>query len=163
MQRPHVLLITTPDALHGVEGAEPSLLDGHGPIGTDLARQICCDARITAVLTDRDGAVLDAKPLRPSPTRRQRAAVIARDKHCVGCGAAVSRCEVHHIVWRRNGGRTLVENLVLVCGNCHTHIHHHGWVVTRDHHGRYHAGPPDDLAPPHLDKSIEKSALAHTG
>lgn len=156
-QRPHVLLITTPEALHGEDDAAPSLLDGHGPVGADLARQICCDARITAVLTDQNGAVLDAKPLRPSPTRRQRAAVIARDKQCVGCGAPVSHCEVHHIVWRRHKGRTLVANLVLVCWNCHTHIHHHGWQVTVDASGRYHAGPLT-----HLDNSIEQSGHAHS-
>ena len=163
-QRPHVLLITTPEALHGDEDVAPSLLDGHGPVGSDLARQTCCDARMTAVLTGSDGQILDAKPMRPSPTRRQRAAVIARDKRCVGCGAPVSRCEVHHIVWRRHHGRTVVENLALVCWNCHTHIHHHGWQVTRDASGRYRAGP-SDLVPPHLDNSIEKPGrvLAHTG
>ena len=27
-------------------------------------------------------------------------------------------------------------------GNCHTHVHQHGWQITRDAFGRYRAGPP---------------------
>jgi hypothetical protein len=38
-----VVLITNADALHDVAGAEPSLLDGHGPVSGALARQVCCD------------------------------------------------------------------------------------------------------------------------
>jgi len=168
-QRPHVLLVTTEDSLHGVEGAEPSVLDGHGPVSTDTARQICCDADVTRVKVNHRGKVLDAKPLRRDPDPAQRAAVIARDKHCVGCGAPVSRCQVHHIVWASNGGATTVDNLTLVCWNCHTKIHHHEWEVTRDATGRYRAHalgqPPDlhDLQHPHFDKSIETDLFSHTG
>jgi hypothetical protein len=66
--------------------------------------------------------------------------------------------------WWRDGGMTNLGNLVLVCWNCHSHIHHQGWQVTRDASGRYRAGPPDE-APRELfiDKSIEHERLRHTG
>ena len=162
LQSARVLLITTPDALHGAEGAEPAVLDGHGPVSTELARQLCCDATVNVVTISRDGQALDASPDERLPSARQRAAVIARDKQCVGCGAAVSHCEIHHIVWWTNGGKTVVKNLVLVCWRCHTHIHQLGWQITRDGTGRYRAGPPD-LVPLHLDKSIAIHTHAHTG
>ena len=155
LQSARVLLITTPDALHGAEGAEPAVLDGHGPVSTELARQLCCDATVNVVTIGMDGQALDASPDERLPSPRQRAAVIARDKHCVGCGAAVSQCEIHHIAWWSNGGRTVIENLVLVCWRCHTHIHQLGWQITRDNSGRYRAGPPP-LVPPHLENSIER-------
>jgi NAD-dependent dihydropyrimidine dehydrogenase PreA subunit len=174
-QKPHVLLITTEESLHGVEGAEPSVLDGHGPVSTETARQICCDADVTRVKVSHRGKVLDAKPLEREPDRPQRAAVIARDKACVGCGAPVSRCQVHHIRWYSDRGQTVVSNMTLVCWSCHTKIHHHEWEVTRDQTGRYRAHAlghppdhpdglhdPDDLEHPHLDKSIANELFSHT-
>ena len=164
-QRPHVLLVTTEESLHGVEGAEPSLLDGHGPVSVETARQICCDADITRVKVSHRGKVLDAKPLEREPDRPQRAAVIARDKTCVGCGAPVSRCQVHHIKWYSDRGQTVVDNLTLVCWTCHTKIHHHDWHVGKDHTGRYRAGARNTPHgyDPNLDNNIETQPLSHTG
>lgn len=130
LQRPHVVLTVTADALHDKPEATPADLDGHGPVSTATARQICCDAAITTVLTTPGGAVLDVGRTRRDPTRRQRAAVIARDSRCVGCHAPASRCEIHHIHWWSKGGGTDVANLVLLCWSCHTSVHHHGWQVT---------------------------------
>ena len=153
-----VLLITTPDALHGVEGAEPAVLDGHGPVSTKLARQLCCDATVNLVAMS-DGKVLDATPGQRLPSGPQRAAVIARDRACVGCGAAVSQCEIHHIVWHSHGGKTVIDNLVLVCWRCHTHIHQHQWQITKEA-GRYRAGPPGST--PLLDKCIAQTEVYRT-
>ena len=50
--------------------------------------------------------------------------VIARDRVCVGCGAPASRCQIHHIIFRSKHGRTVIENLVLVCWSCHHGLHH---------------------------------------
>ena len=158
LQSARVLLITTPEALHGVEGAEPAVLDGHGPVSTELARQMCCDATVRVVATGRNGEILDVGRQERLPTPRQRAAVIARDRACVGCDAPISQCQIHHITWWSENGRTDLDNLALVCWRCHTHLHQHQWQITRDQHGRYRAGPPL-----HLDNSIEKRALIHTG
>ena len=147
LQSARVLLSVTPDTLHGVAGAEPAVLDGHGPVSTELARQLCCDATVNVVTMSPDGRALDATPDERLPSPRQRAAVIARDKSCVGCGAAVSQCEIHHITWWSAGGRTVTDNLVLVCWRCHTHVHQLGWQITRDTTGRYRAGPPDAMNP----------------
>ncbi|HWH32701.1 MAG TPA: DUF222 domain-containing protein, partial [Egibacteraceae bacterium] len=101
-----VLLITTPDALHGLPGAEPATIDGHGPVSPELARQLCCDSAVTPVVTGRNGEVLDVGREERLPTTKQRNAVIARDKTCVGCDAPVSRCQIHHIKWWGKGGAT---------------------------------------------------------
>jgi len=141
--RPHVLLVTSPDALHDVAGAAPSVLDGYGPVSSATARQICCDADTTTVRTGRNSTILDVGRTRRDPSARQRRGVIARDRGCVGCGAPAARCQVHHIRWWRNGGHTDLHNLVLLCHACHAAVHHFGWTVTRHHDGRYKAtGPP---------------------
>jgi hypothetical protein len=145
-QRPHVLLLVTPEALHATPGAPAALLDGVGPVSTATARQLCCDAEITRVCLDPGGVVLDAGRARREPSGRQRAAVITRDRNCVGCGAPALRCELHHIQWWSKGGRTDLENLCLLCWGCHAKAHQQGWQVRRRPDERFTLDPPDPPA-----------------
>ncbi len=137
-----VLLITTPESQHSRPGAPPSTLDGT-PVSDDTARQVCCDADFTHTPTARNGDVLDVGRTRRDPTPRQRLAVIARDRACTGCGRAPSACQIHHRRWwGRDAGATDLDNLTLLCPNCHHHVHHEGWTVTRTADGRHRTVPP---------------------
>ena len=40
---------------------------------------------------------------------------------CTICDAPY--CEIHHIEFMENGGRTEYENLIVLCPNCHTRVH----------------------------------------
>ncbi len=135
--RAQVLVITTVDALHGVPGAAPAEVDGYGAVCTATARQICCDAQVTTVVTAADGDVLRVGRARRTPTTRQRVAVIVRDRRCVGCHAPAVRCQVHHVHWWRDDGPTDVDNLTLLCWSCHADVHHGRTTVTRQPDGRY--------------------------
>jgi 5-methylcytosine-specific restriction protein A len=147
VQRPHVILITTVQTLSGTPGAPAAQLDGVGPVSATTAQLVCYDAEVTEVLMTRNHEVLDAGRTRKQPTRAQRIAVIARDRRCVGCGAPAARCQVHHVRWWvRDLGPTNEDNLCLACWDCHRRIHHDGWIVTRDRHGRFTILPPDPLA-----------------
>lgn len=137
-----VLVITTPAAQARLPGAEPAELDGYGVIGSATAQLLACDAQIRPVAKGRNGQVLDVGRSRRDPTPAQRAAVIARDRGCVGCGAPVSRCQIHHIRSWSRGGPTDEPNLVLVCWTCHDNPHHHGWTVTGDHIRGFALKPP---------------------
>ena len=75
-------------------------------------------------------------------TEAQRAALIVRDKHCIGCGRSAVWCEAHHIQEWLKGGRTDIDNLVLVCTSCHHNIHDDGWEVHRRSDGAYELRPP---------------------
>lgn len=49
---------------------------------------------------------------------------LVRDKYtCQCCGKKNCRLEVHHIVFRRNGGSDALENLITLCEDCHKAIH----------------------------------------
>lgn len=49
---------------------------------------------------------------------------LVRDKYtCQCCGKKNCRLEVHHIVFRRNGGSDNLENLVTLCEDCHKAVH----------------------------------------
>jgi hypothetical protein len=42
---------------------------------------------------------------------------------CSNCGWDQSTCDIHHIIERKNGGTDDLNNLVIVCPNCHRLIH----------------------------------------
>ncbi|MGH8884566.1 MAG: DUF222 domain-containing protein, partial [Egibacteraceae bacterium] len=159
VQRPHVILIATAEALDGEAGAPAARLDGVGPVSAATAQMVCCDAEVDranlphppALNRTRNGEVLDAGRTQRQPTRQQRVAVIARDRVCVGCGAPASRCQVHHVRWwTRDLGPTDEDNLCLTCWTCHHKIHEDGWLVIRDPDtGRFSMHPPDPTARPH--------------
>jgi predicted restriction endonuclease len=56
-------------------------------------------------------------------------ALVVRDRQCVveGCRRRPAQCQAHHVEHWLDGGRTDLDNLVLLC-----HQHHH------DHHDRGH-------------------------
>jgi len=75
-----------------------------------------------------------------------RRAVRRRDRHCrfPGCDMPAAACEVHHIVWRKNGGRHALTNLVLLCRfHHHVAIHRQGWVFALHADGSTTAVSPD--------------------
>ena len=43
----------------------------------------------------------------------------------------------HHVRYRRNGGPTSLDNLVLLCGHHHRLLHQRGWTVTTDGDQRF--------------------------
>jgi hypothetical protein len=67
-----------------------------------------------------------------TPPRRLRTALAARDRHCQfpHCRVTADRCRAHHVRFWSQGGRTDLDNLVLVCEAHHTRIHLEKWRVT---------------------------------
>ena len=102
------------------------------------ARQVACDAELRRFLLSPDGELLDVGRTQRLVTPAIRAAVEARDGHCVfaGCPAPTYWCEVHHVVHWLFGGETSLENSGLLCERHHTQVHH-GFRIERDHAGRW--------------------------
>ena len=93
------------------EQAHVNTEDGPIPLSESEAAAIRCDAQTI-------GHPLDAPT---SPALRRR--VLARDgNRCVHCHSGHD-LHAHHIVFRAQGGRTSIENLVCLCANCHGRIH----------------------------------------
>ena len=54
----------------------------------------------------------------------RREAVLHRDNYtCQCCGKKNIRLEVHHIIYRSNGGTDDENNLITLCENCHSKVH----------------------------------------
>ncbi|MDO8641372.1 MAG: HNH endonuclease signature motif containing protein [Nitrosarchaeum sp.] len=45
------------------------------------------------------------------------------DVACVICGWNESSCDIHHIVSLNRGGQNQIDNIIIVCPNCHRVIH----------------------------------------
>jgi hypothetical protein len=69
--------------------------------------------------------------------RAQRRALRARYPRCLipGCEVPFHKCDIHHVVWWRHGGRTDLDNLGPLCAHHHTCVHDHGWQLTRNPDG----------------------------
>lgn len=123
--------------------ADARLLDGT-PLPLSEALRLGCNADILPAIFDTQGQELWVGRKYRSATDAQRAALIVRDKHCIGCGRSAAWCEVHHITEWFRGGLTDIDNLVLVCTSCHHSIHDDGWVVHRNKNGTYELRPPPE-------------------
>ncbi|WP_052688983.1 HNH endonuclease signature motif containing protein [Williamsia herbipolensis] len=108
-----------------------------GPITELSAKLLSCDARVTGVGVDLNGAPVSVTAPEPRLfTGAARRVVLLRDRCCIKCGAPASWCDVHHIIQFADGGPTAVDNGCLLCRSCHTAVHHDGWdiVMGTDRH-----------------------------
>ena len=129
------------DALLGKPGGIAEIA-GAGPIPPSTLDRLLCGADLSLVLCGADFTPLYEAVASRAPTAAQRRALIARDGACIGCGEPPGECEAHHIIPWKSGGKTRVDNLVLVCWSCHDLIHDHNWrVLVRS--GRFRLAPPD--------------------
>ena len=123
------------------------LADGT-PIPMDELVRLACDADLLPGVFRAATQEMNLGRRRRTASDRQRAALIYRDKECIGCGASAHRCFAHHVQFWRNGGPTDFANLVLVCNKCHHNIHDDNWQVTRNSQtGAWNTQPPPDPFP----------------
>ena len=106
------------------------------------ALRLACDADVLPCVFNTKNQEIWVGRKHRSATEAQRTALIARDKHCIGCERSAVWCEAHHIEEWFKGGRTDIDNLVLVCTSCHHNIHDDGWEVIRQNDGSYELRPP---------------------
>ncbi|WP_419846462.1 DUF222 domain-containing protein [Candidatus Poriferisocius sp.] len=123
------------------------LADG-SPIPTAELIRLACDADLLPGVFRAATQEMNLGRKRRTASDAQRAALIYRDKECIGCGTSAHRCFAHHVQFWRNGGPTDFANLVLVCNKCHHSIHDDGWEVTHEPAtGRRSVDPPSDPFP----------------
>lgn len=120
----------------------PFQLDWTGPISRQLAEYLSCDASMTPVIVDGAGVPLMLGKSVRLATPGQRNAVVIRDRCCVKCGRPAAWCQVHHVVYWQHGGATDLNNLALVCGECHRIIHTTEWELVMGDDGHPYVVPP---------------------
>ena len=130
-----LLVIADYDTVAG-QLANPRLGDGT-PISAEELLRLACDARILPAIFDQKGQPLWLGRGKRHATAGQRAALAARDKGCIGCGASANWCQAHHIRHWAHGGPTDIDNLCLLCSHCHHHeVHTNGADIVQGPNGK---------------------------
>lgn len=117
--------------------AAAGLVDGDLEAGPDLtadeARRLACTAQIIPVVLGGAGEILDLGRSRRLFSPAQRKAMRLRDRQCRadGCTAPASWCEAHHLTGWAIGGRTDLDDGVLLCSHHHHRAHDPGYDVQR--------------------------------
>ena len=103
----------------------PPLLEGAGPISPETAERLACDARrLTIKPSGRD--LVHSRVGRCASYAQQRALHKRSDGHCQYPGCTATReLEAHHLTPAEHGGKTELDNLILLCPRHHKHLHDH--------------------------------------
>lgn len=153
--RPRIVVMISEERLRDLATGASLIGPGERISAGDL-RRLCCDADLVPAVLGTAGEVLDVGREHRLVTPPIRTALTVRDRGCVfpGCDRPPAACHAHHVVPWQAGGRTALDNLVLLCP------HHHGIVEPgADPPGRrweIRLGPdgvPEILPPTHVDRS----------
>ena len=152
-ERPHLTLTVAADDL--IAGAGVGELDHTGPVRSELARRLACDASVMRVVMGARSEPLDVGRRTSVVPPALRRAVIARDGHCrfPGCDRPHTWCDSHHVDHWADGGPTSLPNLLLLCRRHHRMVHRPGGFGLRMEDGaavfrRLDGSRPEDRAPP---------------
>ena len=144
------------DFLAGKPRAE--FADGRRVPGAVLSRYLC-NGTIAATVFDAAGEVIHRGRQHRYATAAQVRGLIARDRGCVRCRADVSECEAHHLVpWNAPAkGETNIEELALVCKDCHHFIHDTNQTLYRNRTGQWKLRPATPAETPPKRRAVERS------
>jgi hypothetical protein len=135
--------------VHVDTGTATARVAGGPELATATAERLACDARVQLALGERATNRLYLGRTRRLASPAQITALTARDGgRCGFPGCTRARyLHAHHIrPWLR-GGRTDVDNLVLLCGPHHRLVHDHGYGIRRTS-GRWEFHRPDGTSVP---------------
>ena len=112
-------------------GTGSGIVDGiEQPVSIDTVRRMAAGGGTTRWVCGDDGEVLNWGRDRRLFSRAQRLALVERDGGCAFCGLPPGMTKAHHIEWwKRDRGRTDLNNGVLLCETCHHLIHDNGWDI----------------------------------
>ena len=122
-----------------------TVLDEAGGIhvSAETARRMACDAATVSMRHGPGGEILDVGRRTRTISPALRRALAARDRQCRFPGCGNVRCDAHHLEHWADGGRTALDNLVLLCRRHHRAVHEEGFRVTLDADGGVQFVGPD--------------------
>ena len=121
-----------PGAPSAPAGDSQTVLDEAGGIhvSAETARRLACDAATVTMRHGPGGEILDVGRRTRTISPALRRALAARDRRCRFPGCGNGRVDAHHVEHWADGGRTALDNLVLLCRRHHRAVHEEGFRVT---------------------------------
>jgi hypothetical protein len=125
------------------DGAMAASLDDGTHVSSETLRRVACDGGLVAAAVDERAGVLDiGRRTRAIPTAIKRALWL-RDQGCRFPGCANRRfVHGHHVKHWLHGGRTALDNLLLLCGFHHRLVHEGGYTIALTKGGNVEARTP---------------------
>jgi hypothetical protein len=119
-------------------------LDTGERLSAEAVRRLACDAGIIPAVLDGAGVPLDLGRERRLISGHLRRALVLRDRGCAfpGCDRPPRWCQGHHPRHWSSGGKTSLDNSLLLCGFHHRLIHHGDWTVVMGEDGLPDFYPP---------------------
>lgn len=137
----------TPDHYQVVVHVDESAFHGgagRSDLPIETVKRLTCDCALITIVEDEDGTPLDVGRKRRAVTTAIRRAVWARDRGCTFPGCSNRRyVESHHLRHWVAGGKTSVENLILLCSHHHRLVHEGGFTIRRADDGAIRFARPD--------------------
>ncbi|TFC33972.1 HNH endonuclease signature motif containing protein [Cryobacterium sp. TMT2-42-4] len=107
-------------------------IDGvEAPVSLTTVKQALCTGGFQEIRFGQNNKVLSLSTENRFFNRAQRRAIAARDGGCTipGCTVPPAWCEVHHVTPWHRGGKTDIDNGVLLCWYHHHSIDTSGWEI----------------------------------
>ena len=146
-------------------------IEGVGAVEAATAQKLACDNPVLGAIIDKHGKVLVLGRSRRLVSKAQRRALMIRDQMCRYPGCHSTRhLKAHHVVPWILGGRTDLDNLILLCQWHHTTVHEGGVTITRNGDAWVFRKPDgqscdwwvdDENLARHLDFALRRRQLAH--
>jgi hypothetical protein len=101
------------------------------------ARRLACGANILPAVLGGNSEILDLGRSQRLFSPAQRKAMRIRDQHCCaeGCTVPATWCDAHHLKPWSQGGKTNINDGILLCGHHHRRIHDPKYETTRQPDG----------------------------
>jgi hypothetical protein len=102
----------------------------HGlDVSAETSRRLACDCGRIVMRHDSDGRILDVGRKTRTIHPALRRALEHRDRGCRFPGCGLRHCDAHHVEHWAEGGRTELDNLLLLCRFHHRELHEGGFRV----------------------------------
>jgi len=143
-ERYQVVVHVTAETLADDDSDGRCELDDGQRLAPDTVRRIACDGCLLHITEDIAGNPLDiGRKTRAVPPAMRRA-LQARDSGCRFPGCSHRRfVDAHHIEHWADGGKTSIDNLVLLCRGHHRLVHEGGFGLEKIADGRMRFTRPD--------------------
>ena len=144
-QKPHLTVTVSMATLANQPGSPAADLEWAQPIPAETARRLACDAAITPIFHGSESSQPRAGQTSRSISGSQRKALVFRDKGCrfPSCDRPPSWTDTHHLKHWADGGKHVMDNLVLLCRRHHRMVHEEGWQLVITAEGNIVALTPD--------------------
>jgi hypothetical protein len=127
----HQVVVHLDQAVLGPDGAREAYLDDGTRVSAETFRRVTCDSALVGVATGQDGKLLDVGRKTRAVSAALRRTLWSRDRGCRFPMCSNRRfVHAHHVEHWARGGRTSLDNLVLLCGFHHRLLHEGGYTMS---------------------------------